>query len=57
MKRAVKLLFLGSAGRVAEGSSVYTSGCQAVIERQSVHKLATVDSSSKCKETLKLGGC
>lgn len=57
IKRAVKLLFLGSAGGVAEDSSVYISGYQAVIERESVQDLATVNSSSKCKESLKLGGC
>lgn len=54
--RAVKLLFLGSTGGVAEGSSVDISGYQAVIERESIENLATVNSSSKCKEVLKFRG-
>lgn len=36
VKRTGKLLFLGFAGRVAEGSSVYISSYQAVIETENI---------------------
>lgn len=52
----MNLLFLGSAGGVAEGSVRYVAGYQAVVERESIQNLATVN-SSKCQESLKLGGC
>lgn len=55
MQGAGKQLFLGFAGRVAQGTSLCISGCQAIIEMENIQMLATVDSSLKCKASLKLG--
>lgn len=55
-KESNEIAFCRFCWKSCREQCVYFAGYQAVVERESIQNLATVN-SSKCKESLRLGGC